>query len=80
VIEVPSPAWLDRGESLFESEQRQTRRTGPETFVFGDLVAGVAIEGRVLSDVQWILALGDRWSARVRPLGDLEWFIVATRR
>ncbi len=79
VIEAPSPAWLDRFGSPPGRSDGSVRRTGPQTFVYGDRVAGVTIEGRVLSDEQWVRALGDPWIARVRPLGELEWLIVAMR-
>lgn len=79
VVEVPSPAWLERLDVVAPPGERSARRTGRATFVYEDRVAGVWIEGRVFSDEHWRTALGRQWRVRVDPLGDLEWLVVATR-
>ncbi|HZU83033.1 MAG TPA: hypothetical protein VE987_08965, partial [Polyangiaceae bacterium] len=80
IAEVPSPAWLARLDSLPRASHASVERTGPSTFLYTDEVVGASIVGRVLSEEQWLAAIGDGWSVRVRPLGDLEWLIVARRR
>ncbi len=79
VAEVPAPAWLDRLETLPATGDRVLRRTGPRTCVFEDRVAGASIEARVLDESEWIAALGPVWQARIEPLGELEWLVLARR-
>jgi SAM-dependent methyltransferase len=79
IAEAPSPAWLDRLAALASSAEQRLRRTGPRTCVYEDLVVGVSIEARVLDADEWLAALAPAWDARVEPLGDLEWRIVASR-
>jgi SAM-dependent methyltransferase len=86
VIEVPAPAWLDRLDALEAAraarapdDARAVRRTGPRTCVYEDLVVGASIEAHILDTSEWHAALGDAWSTRVEPLGDLEWLVVAKR-
>ncbi|MDP9003053.1 MAG: class I SAM-dependent methyltransferase [Myxococcota bacterium] len=79
VVEVPSPAWLERLHVLAPLGEGSVRRTGPATFVYEDRATDASIEGRVFSDQQWRTALGREWKVRVDPLGDLEWLVVATR-
>jgi SAM-dependent methyltransferase len=83
VIEAPSPAWLDRLPPLFDRDaddgERRIRRTGPATLVYEDRVVGGAIEAHLLGDAEWRSALAPSWRARVEPLGDVEWFVVAEK-
>ena len=79
VAEVPAPAWLDRLDAFPSTGERVLRRTGPRTCVFEDRVAGASIEARVLDDREWIDALGPAWQARIEPLGELEWLVLARR-
>jgi SAM-dependent methyltransferase len=79
VVEVPSPAWLERLDALPWPGDRSARRTGPWTFVYEDRVVGASVDGRVFSDEQWRAALSRHWTVRVDPLGDLEWLVAATR-
>jgi SAM-dependent methyltransferase len=83
VIEAPSLGWLDRlpaayGEESDEGERR-VRRTGAATLVYEDLVVGGGIEALLLSEAQWRAVLAPRWAARVEPLGDVEWMVIADR-
>jgi SAM-dependent methyltransferase len=83
VAEVPTPAWLDRLEGVTGSGDRVLRRTGTDTCVFEDRVAGASIEARVLGEDGWRSALGAEWSTRVEGMSGsdgLEWFVVAVRR
>jgi ubiquinone/menaquinone biosynthesis C-methylase UbiE len=79
VAEVPSPAWLERLESLPSEADRAVRRTGPNTCVYEDRVVGASVQARVLSEEQWRAALGAHWTVRVDRLGELEWLVVARR-
>jgi SAM-dependent methyltransferase len=80
VVEVPSPAWLDRAAANPEREGAwRCRRTGPRTCVIEDAVVGATIEARVMDAEQWIEVLAPSWNARVEPLGELEWLVVAKR-
>lgn len=81
VVEAPSLAWLDRLPGTFEGgdDDRRIVRTGPATLAYEDRVVGGRIEALLLSDAQWRAALSPRWDARVEPLGDVEWFVVAER-
>ncbi|MBV9949724.1 MAG: class I SAM-dependent methyltransferase [Myxococcales bacterium] len=80
VIEVPSPAWLEKAADLPRSAEGEIVRTGPATFTFVDRVVGASIDGRVLSEEEWRTSLDDAWSVRVHPLGALEWLILARPR
>ncbi len=55
------------------------RRTGPATCVYEDLVTGAEIQALLLSEADWYAALSPGWSARLEPLGEVEWFVVAER-
>jgi len=85
VSETPAPAWLDRLEVLEAARatrgpgEARIRRTGPRTCLYEDLVVGASIEACVLDASDWRAALGDAWSTRVEPLGELEWLVVAHR-
>jgi len=79
IAEAPSPAWLDRLGALPASPDKRLRRTGPRTCLYEDLTVGASIEARVLSDDEWRAALSPSWKARVEPLGDLEWLVIAER-
>lgn len=79
IAEVPSPAWLERIASLPATGDRVMRRTGPRTCVFEDHVAGASIEARILDAGEWSAALGPVWEARIEPLGELEWLVLARR-
>lgn len=79
VAEVPSPAWLERLDSLPVVDDRVLRRTGPRTCIYEDRTAGASIEARVLEAAEWEAALAPAWRARVEPLGELEWLVVARR-
>jgi SAM-dependent methyltransferase len=72
VIEVPSPAWLDRSAG-----DERVRRTGPSSALYEDPATGATIEARLLSDAEWTAALGPPWDTRVQPAGDAEWLVVA---
>jgi SAM-dependent methyltransferase len=74
VAEVPSPAWLERAAG-----DARVTRTGPSTAVYEDPATGARIEARLLSDGDWMAALGPAWSGRVEPFGDAEWFVAAVR-
>jgi SAM-dependent methyltransferase len=84
VVEAPSLSWLDRLPPSFEAEPddsgRRVRRTGPATLLYEDRVAGGGIEALLLSEAEWRAALAPAWTARVEPLGAVEWFVVAERR
>lgn len=79
VAEVPSPAWLERLDAMPAAGDRVLRRSGPRTCVFEDRVAGASIEASVLDATEWEAELAPGWRARVEPLGDLEWLVVANR-
>lgn len=81
VAEVPSLAWLDRlaPSGLAQDDERRVRRTGPATCVYEDLVTGAQIQALLLGEADWHAALSPGWSARLEPLGDVEWFVVAER-
>lgn len=74
VVEVPSPAWLDRSAG-----DARVRRTGPSTGVYEDVATGAAIETRLLTDAEWVAALSPSWEARVEAASDVEWLVLATR-
>ena len=77
LAEVPSPAWLDRLETLPTGGDRELRRTGPLTCVFEDRVAGATIVARVLTEAEWGVALGPALATRAHAMGELEWLVVA---
>jgi SAM-dependent methyltransferase len=82
LAEVPTPAWLDRVESLPSTGERFLRRTGPLTCTFEDRVAGATIAARVLGEAEWTTVLGPAWTTRVESLGtggEFEWLVVARR-
>ncbi|HEY8042197.1 MAG TPA: class I SAM-dependent methyltransferase [Polyangiaceae bacterium] len=79
VAEAPSPGWLERLASLTDEGDRSVRRTGSDTCRYEDTVTGASIEARVLSAERWIGALGGAWRARVEPLDEVEWLVVAQR-
>jgi SAM-dependent methyltransferase len=79
IAETPSPAWLEWVDTLPASVDRSLRRTGPETCLYEDHVAGASVEARVLSEMQWRESLGADWTMRMDPLGEREWLMVATR-
>jgi SAM-dependent methyltransferase len=79
IMESPSPAWLAAVEAAPELADWRVRRTGPQTCVYEDRVVGASIEVRVLTEAQWRAVLGRHWIARVDPLGEAEWRVVATR-
>jgi SAM-dependent methyltransferase len=74
VVEVPSPAWLDRSVG-----DARVRRTGPATGVYEDAVTGASIQARLLSQAEWVAALGPLWQARVEAASDVEWLVLAQR-
>jgi SAM-dependent methyltransferase len=74
VAEVPSPAWLERA-----AEDPRVKRTGPGTALYEDPATGARIEARLLSDTDWMAALGPAWSTRVEALGEAEWLVAAVR-
>lgn len=79
IAEVPSPAWLDRLGELPGDGERRARRTGPRTCLVEDLVVGASVEARVLDEAEWRAALLPEWEARLEPLGEVEWLVVARR-
>lgn len=81
IAEVPALAWLDRlpPGGLAEDDERRVRRTGPATCVYEDLVTGAEIQALLPSEAEWHAALSPGWSARLEPLGEVEWFVVADR-
>jgi SAM-dependent methyltransferase len=79
ISEVPSPRWLEHLHRLPEPGERSVRRTGPQTCVYEDHVVGACIEARFLTEEQWRAALRPHWTVRVELLGEVEWFIVATK-
>jgi SAM-dependent methyltransferase len=82
LAEVPTPVWLDRLELLPAADDRRLLRTGPFTCTFEDRVAGAAIAARVLTEAEWMSALGPGWNVGVEALeaaGDLEWLVLARR-
>jgi len=79
VAEVPSPAWLDRLDSIAPQADRRARRIGPRTCVYEDLVTGAAIEARVLDEAEWHAALAPDWRAAIESIDELEWLVVARR-
>jgi SAM-dependent methyltransferase len=74
VVEVPSPAWLER-----TAGDARVKRTGPTTAIYEDPATGACIETRLLSDSAWKAALAPVWTARVETLGDAEWLVAAVR-
>lgn len=70
---------IERLDALASTGDRVLRRTGPRTCVFEDRAAGASIEARVLDENEWIAALGPAWQARIEPLGELEWLVLARR-
>jgi SAM-dependent methyltransferase len=78
IIEAPAPGWLDRLDAVPPAGGHVVR-TGPRTCVYEDGVVGVSIEARLLDDDEWRAALGEGWAARVEPLGEREWLVVARR-
>jgi SAM-dependent methyltransferase len=78
IVEAPAPTWLDELEAAPPGGGRVVR-TGPRTCVYEDRVVGVSIEARLLDEDEWRAALGARWTARVEPLGEREWLVVARR-
>jgi SAM-dependent methyltransferase len=79
VVEVPAPAWLELLASMPATDDRVVHRTGPGTCVFEDRTARASIAVRLLTAEQWTAALSPAWTARVEPLGDLEWLVLASR-
>jgi SAM-dependent methyltransferase len=81
VVEVPAPLWLERLDAapLGPGVGPLARRTGPGRGVYIDPVVGAEIGILVLSADEWRAALGQHWAARVEPLGEVEWLVVATR-
>jgi len=79
VVEVPSPAWLEKLVALPPMGDRVLRRTGPSSCIFEDRVAGATIEARVLTAEEWKAALAPGWITRVEPLGELEWLVAGSR-
>jgi SAM-dependent methyltransferase len=79
IAEVPSPAWLDHLGGLPGDGERRAQRTGPRTCLVEDLVVGASIEARVLDEAEWHTALSPGWEARLEPLGEVEWLVVARR-
>lgn len=81
LAEVPSLAWLDSLDERLPTEvapsDPRVRRTGPRTCTIQDPVVGASIEARLLDEGQWLAALAPEWRARVEPLGELEWLVVA---
>jgi SAM-dependent methyltransferase len=53
--------------------------TGPRTFVHRDPVTGIGITGVALTKDEWRAAFAPALAARVEPLNDLEYAIVASR-
>jgi SAM-dependent methyltransferase len=79
VVEVPSPAWLDRLAGFAAEADRSVRRTGPKTCVYEDLVAGVSIEATLLDEADWRAALAPDWRPRFESIDELELLVVAQR-
>jgi len=79
VIEVPSPAWLERPPEALQGIDRRVRRTGARTCVYEDLVTGASIDATLLDAAEWGTALAPAWDARVEPVDDVEWLVVARR-
>jgi SAM-dependent methyltransferase len=78
VIEAPAPAWLDQLEMAPPGGGRIVR-SGPRSCIYEDEVVGATIEARLLDECEWRDALGERWTARIEPLTEREWLVVATR-
>jgi SAM-dependent methyltransferase len=74
VVEVPAPAWLDRSAG-----DARVRRTGAGTGLYEDVVTGAAIEARLLSDAEWIAAMGPLWECCVEAVSDVEWLVLGRR-
>jgi SAM-dependent methyltransferase len=74
LAEVPSPSWLEQS-----ARDPRVRRTGPMTAVYEDPATGARIETRLLSEPEWMAALGPSWTARIEPIGDAEWLVAAVR-
>jgi SAM-dependent methyltransferase len=80
VVEIPSPAWLERLEDVTGNRSDWgLRRTAADACVYEDHVVGAAVEARVPSEEQWRTALAPNWTVRINPLGECEWQVVATR-
>jgi len=79
VAEVPSPAWLDRVDSLPRATDRRIQRTGPRTCTCEDLVVGARIEATVADESEWTAALRPDWQPRVQLIDEIEWFVTALR-
>jgi ubiquinone/menaquinone biosynthesis C-methylase UbiE len=79
IAETPSPAWLDQLDALPVSDERSVRRTGPQTCVYEDHVAGASVDARVLTEDQWRQSFGVDWRLHIEPISNAEWLIVATR-
>jgi SAM-dependent methyltransferase len=78
--EVPSEAWLTQVTTLPPVEGRRLERTAADTCLYEDLVAGVAIEVRVLPESSWRALLAPAFAPVIAPLGPEELTIVARRR
>jgi SAM-dependent methyltransferase len=79
VVEVPSPAWLERaGKDSFGAD-RAVRRTGERTCVYDDLVTGASIAATFLDEREWQSALAPDWDVQVEPASEIEWLVVARR-
>jgi SAM-dependent methyltransferase len=79
IAEVPSPAWLERLDTALLLADRRVRRTGRATCVYEDLVTGASIEATLLDEADWRAALSPDWDARVEPVDEVEWLVVARR-
>ncbi len=79
IVETPSPAWLGTLDGPDSGGEWRARRTGAETCVYEDPVAGASIEARVLGEAAWREALGRGWTSVFVPMSDVEWLIVARR-
>ena len=78
IVEMPSPAWLERLGATDDAAEWSVRHTGPNQCVYEDHVVGERIEARVFSEQEWRAALAPHWTLRIQPLGDCEWSVVAT--
>jgi SAM-dependent methyltransferase len=74
LAEVPALSWLGSAAG-----DPRVSRTGPRTATYEDPVTSARIEARLLSDVEWMAALGPAWRTRVEPVGDAEWLVAAVR-
>jgi SAM-dependent methyltransferase len=57
----------------------RARRTGRRSGAYADSVADACIDVLVLDEREWESALGTTWTARIEPLGEFEWLVLATR-